>query len=62
MKICGITRLQDAELAVELGAWAVGMVFFDGSPRACSLAEGQRITFAELDRRPLSPSATTATP
>jgi phosphoribosylanthranilate isomerase len=44
VKICGITRLQDAELAVELGAWAVGMVFFDGSPRACSLAEGQRIT------------------
>ncbi|HTA97443.1 MAG TPA: phosphoribosylanthranilate isomerase [Solirubrobacteraceae bacterium] len=43
-KICGITRLQDAELAVELGAWAVGMVFFDASPRACSLAEGQRIT------------------
>ncbi len=43
VKICGITRLQDAELAVELGSWAVGMVFFDASPRACSLAEGQRI-------------------
>jgi phosphoribosylanthranilate isomerase len=43
VKICGITRLQDAELAVELGAWAVGMVFFDASPRACSLAEGERI-------------------
>jgi len=43
MKICGITRLQDAELAVELGAWAVGMVFFDASPRACSLVEGQGI-------------------
>ena len=44
VKICGITRLHDAELAVELGAWAVGMVFFDASPRNCSLAEGQRIT------------------
>jgi len=44
VKICGITRLQDAELAVELGSWAVGMVFFDASPRACSLAEGLRIT------------------
>jgi phosphoribosylanthranilate isomerase len=43
VKICGITRLQDAELAVEFGAWAVGMVFFDASPRACSLAEGQLI-------------------
>jgi phosphoribosylanthranilate isomerase len=46
VKICGITRLEDAELAVELGAWAVGMVFFHGSPRSCSLAEGQRITAA----------------
>ncbi|HEY5193708.1 MAG TPA: phosphoribosylanthranilate isomerase [Solirubrobacteraceae bacterium] len=46
VKICGITRLEDAELAVELGAWAVGMVFFDASPRSCSLAEGQRITAA----------------
>jgi phosphoribosylanthranilate isomerase len=44
VKICGITRLQDAELAVELGSWAVGMVFFDASPRACSLVEAQRIT------------------
>lgn len=46
VKICGITRLEDAELAVELGAWAIGMVFFDASPRSCSLAEGQRITAA----------------
>jgi phosphoribosylanthranilate isomerase len=43
VKICGITRLKDAELAVELGAWAVGMVFFAGSPRRCSLAEAQLI-------------------
>jgi phosphoribosylanthranilate isomerase len=50
VKICGITRLDDAELAVELGAWAVGMVFFQGSPRRCSLAEAQSIT-AALRRR-----------
>ncbi len=43
MKICGITRLQDAELAVELGAWAVGMVFYQPSPRRCSLVEAQSI-------------------
>jgi phosphoribosylanthranilate isomerase len=50
VKICGITRLNDAELAVELGAWAVGMVFYKSSPRSCSLAEGQLIT-AALRRR-----------
>jgi phosphoribosylanthranilate isomerase len=50
VKICGITRLEDAELAVELGAWALGMIFYDGSPRRCSLAEAQRIS-ARLRRR-----------
>jgi phosphoribosylanthranilate isomerase len=43
VKICGVTRLDDAELAVELGAWAIGMVFYEPSPRRCSLAEAQRI-------------------
>lgn len=46
VKICGITRLGDAELAVELGAWALGMVFYEPSPRRCSLAEGQLIASA----------------
>lgn len=46
VKVCGITRLQDAELAAELGAWAVGMVFYEPSPRACSTAEALRITAA----------------
>ncbi len=50
MKICGITNLADAELAVELGAWALGMVFYEGSPRRCSLAEAQAIA-AALRRR-----------
>lgn len=35
IKFCGMTRLEDAELAVELDAWAVGMVFHPGSPRCC---------------------------
>src|SRR5271166_2448304 len=43
VKICGITNLDDAELALELGAWAIGMIFFEGSPRSCSLNEAQRI-------------------
>jgi phosphoribosylanthranilate isomerase len=43
VKICGITNLEDAEMAYELGAWALGMIFFPGSPRRCSVAEAQRI-------------------
>jgi phosphoribosylanthranilate isomerase len=32
-KICGLTRREDAELALELGAFAVGFVFEKTSPR-----------------------------
>jgi len=46
VKVCGITNLIDAEAAVELGAWALGMIFFEGSPRSCSLAEARRIVAA----------------
>ncbi len=50
VKICGITDLRDAELATELGAWAIGMVFYAGSPRQCSIEQALRIT-AGLRRR-----------
>lgn len=50
VKICGITNLHDAELAVELGAWAVGMIFYEDSPRRCAPAEAERIV-ATLRRR-----------
>ena len=33
VKICGIRRREDALLAAELGAWAVGFVFWPGSVR-----------------------------
>jgi phosphoribosylanthranilate isomerase len=33
VKICGITREEDAQLAVQLGATAIGLVLWPGSPR-----------------------------
>ena len=50
VKVCGLTNLPDAELAVELGAWALGMIFSAGSPRRCSLEEARQIA-AKLRRR-----------
>src|ERR1700712_3824104 len=33
VKVCGITRPEDAKLAVELGAWALGFNLWPGSKR-----------------------------
>lgn len=44
VKICGMTRVDDAKLAVSLGAWAIGMVFYEGSPRRCSFEQAQAIS------------------
>ncbi|HEX8754355.1 MAG TPA: phosphoribosylanthranilate isomerase [Solirubrobacterales bacterium] len=35
VKFCGITTLDDAAEAVRLGAWAIGLIHYDGSPRFC---------------------------
>jgi phosphoribosylanthranilate isomerase len=51
VKICGLTRREDAELAVELGADALGFVFWPASPRAIS-PEAVR---AILDALPVLP-------
>ncbi|MDX2217845.1 MAG: phosphoribosylanthranilate isomerase [Burkholderiales bacterium] len=46
IKICGITRVEDALLAAELGAHAVGFVFHPGSPRAVTPQAAARIAAA----------------
>lgn len=38
VKICGLTRPDDAALAVELGAWALGFILWPSSPRAADPA------------------------
>ena len=43
VKICGITRPQDAELAAGLGARALGFVFWPKSPRCVSAEAGKAL-------------------
>ena len=50
VKICGITALEDARLAADLGAWALGMIFWPGSPRVCTLEQAEAIG-AQFHRR-----------
>lgn len=43
IKICGITRSEDAADAIRLGADAIGLVFYPPSPRAVSLQQAKEI-------------------
>lgn len=43
IKICGITRPEDAAAAADLGADAVGLVFYDKSPRAVDIKQANDI-------------------
>jgi phosphoribosylanthranilate isomerase len=52
IKFCGITRMQDAQAAVELGVDAIGLVLTRKSPRFIELAQAHEI------RRSLPPFVT----
>jgi phosphoribosylanthranilate isomerase len=43
VKVCGICRSEDAQLAVTLGASAIGFIFWPSSPRFCDPARAQEI-------------------
>jgi phosphoribosylanthranilate isomerase len=50
IKFCGITSAADAQRAADAGAWAVGVILWPGSPRACGTAVAAEIA-ATLHRR-----------
>jgi phosphoribosylanthranilate isomerase len=46
VKICGLTNLDDAAEAVRLGAWALGLIHYDRSPRYVEPAVAAEIAAA----------------
>jgi phosphoribosylanthranilate isomerase len=43
VKVCGVCRAEDAQLAATLGASAIGFIFWPASPRYCDPARAREI-------------------
>ncbi|MGD9385815.1 MAG: N-(5'-phosphoribosyl)anthranilate isomerase, partial [Thioalkalispiraceae bacterium] len=43
VKICGITRQEDAAVCANAGVDAIGLVFYEPSPRAVTISQAQAI-------------------
>jgi phosphoribosylanthranilate isomerase len=43
VKVCGVMRAEDAVLAAELGASAIGLLFWPRSPRAVTVAQAREV-------------------
>lgn len=43
VKVCGLTRRQDAEFAAEIGVDAIGLVFYSASLRAVTIAQAKEV-------------------
>src|SRR6516164_11619324 len=46
VKICGVTRIEDAECAITLGADVIGLNFYPPSPRSLTLAQARELRAA----------------
>lgn len=53
VKICGLRRVEDAELALALGAHALGCVLAADSPRRATRAQARALAAFARDRAPL---------
>ena len=49
IKVCGITRSEDAQHAISLGASYIGFIVFEGSPRCIDPEEAKRI-WTQIDQ------------
>jgi phosphoribosylanthranilate isomerase len=50
IKVCGVTRVEDAEMAIALGAEMIGLNFYAPSPRALSIERARALCCAIAGR------------